>query len=74
MCSIPTYLRVLSELKIFNYFIYVLLESHRDLVVQNLFLPQFPFYFLLCLLLSAFELPWQFRIFKKNYKITVGKH
>jgi hypothetical protein len=46
MCSKHTYLRVLSELKTFNYHFYVLLDSHRDLVVQNLFLPQFPFFFL----------------------------
>jgi hypothetical protein len=35
MCYIHTYLRVLSELKTFNYFLYVLLDSHRDLVVQK---------------------------------------
>jgi hypothetical protein len=54
MCSIHTYLRVLSELKTFNYFLYVLLDSQRDLVVQNLFLPQFPFYFLFMLIIECF--------------------
>jgi hypothetical protein len=69
MCYIHTYLRVLSELKTFNYFLYVLLDSHRDLVVQKKFsstISLFSFY--LCLFLSALELPWGFRIFHKCCK------
>jgi hypothetical protein len=41
MCSIHTYLIVLSELKTFNYFFYVVLDSHGDLFVISSTIPLF---------------------------------
>jgi hypothetical protein len=36
--------------------------------------PKISLFFLLCFLLSIFELSWSVNIFQKCYKITVGKH